>query len=249
MATNNRVNATLIIRNSSPEIWETRNPILQLGEYGLEYDNQAHTLLLKIGDGVRDWEHLPYLNKYDTEYFQKSVEDGTITFSDEFQQTIEALEAAAGQAIEHLTITDPPVNPTDVPNKQYVDDQIAQAGMLKRAIVESLPDPAQADENTMYMVPAASGNYYEEYMLINGAWDMVGETGDGGSGGFTLEIATSAKLGGVKSAPLDGQGNVLKDDDYIVVDNNTGFMTLNQVSTSLLYVPTGDTLVIYGGTA
>jgi len=99
------------------------------------------------------------------------------------------------------------------------------------------------------MVLAQSGDHYEEYMVINGVWDMVGSTGDGGAGGFTLEIATDSRLGGVKSAPLDNEGKVRKDDDYIVVNSTTGFMTLNQVSTSLLYVPTGDTLILYGGTA
>jgi hypothetical protein len=89
------------------------------------------------------------------------------------------------------------------------------------------------------MVLAPSGTYYEEYLVINGAWDMVGETGDGGSGGFTLEVATTSRLGGVKAS---------HDPDHIDVTQE-GFMTLNQVSTSLLYVPTGDTLILYGGTA
>ena len=234
---NNRVDAFLIIRHGLANDWVTRNPILHQGEYGLETD----TFLLKIGDGVHDWTHLPYLNSFDSEYFQKSIEDGTITFSDAFKQVIAALQAAAGQAIENLQITEPPVDPYDVPNKQYVDDMIAQAGHLKREIVQQLPDPAEADENTLYMILAPSGDYYEEYMVINGAWDMVGETGDGGSGGgFQLEIATHERLGGVKSST---------DPNYIAVEPNTGFMTLTQVSTSLLYVPTGDTLTIYGGSA
>ena len=232
---NNTLPIKFIVRQGPAENWMTRNPILAQGEYGLETD----TLLLKIGDGIRDWEHLPYLNKYDTAYFQKAIEDGTITFSDAFQQTLAALEAAAGQAIEHLQITDPPVDPYDVPNKQYVDDQIAQAAGLKRQIVQELPDPSEANENILYMVLAPSGTYYEEYLVINGAWDMVGETGDGGSGGFTLEVATTSRLGGVKAS---------HDPDRIDVTQE-GFMTLNQVSTSLLYVPTGDTLILYGGTA
>ena len=248
MATH-RVDATLIIKNGPTSNWNTRNPILQSGEFGFEYDLENNILLLKIGDGVRDWAHLPYLNKYDTAYFKKEIQDGTITFSDSFKQTIAALEAAAGQAITNLQITEPPVDPYDVPNKEYVDGQIAAAAGIKRLIVEQLPDPAIADENTLYMVLASSGNYYEEYLVVNGVWDMVGETGDGGSGGFNLEIATSARLGGVKSAPLNNQGQIATDDDYIVVNPNTGFMTLNQVSTSLLYVPTGDTLVLYGGHA
>jgi len=90
------------------------------------------------------------------------------------------------------------------------------------------------------MVLAQSGDHYEEYMVINGTWDMVGATGDGGNGGgFLLEVATTSRLGGVKASEAADQINV----------TNEGFMTLNTVSTSKLYVPTGDTLVLYGGSA
>jgi len=93
------------------------------------------------------------------------------------------------------------------------------------------------------MILASSGDHYEEYMVINGVWDMVGSTGDGGSGGggiFTLEVATNARLGGVKSSD---------EPDTIAVNPITGVMTLNQVATTKLYVPTGDTFIIYGGSA
>ena len=90
------------------------------------------------------------------------------------------------------------------------------------------------------MILASTQDHYDEYMIINGAWDMVGATGDGGSGGFTLEIATESRLGGVKSSNLD---------DTIAVNASTGIMTLNTVSTTKLYVPTGDTLILNGGTA
>ena len=233
MATNT-VRVTLQIRHDQANDWTIRNPVLAQGEYGLEID----TFLIKVGDGVRDWAHLPYLNKLDASYF-KEQSDGTITFSDSFMNTIHALEAAAGEAITQLIVTEPPVNDTDVPNKKYVDDAIAQAGHLKRAIVEQLPDAANADPDTLYMMLATAGDHYEEYMIINGQWDMVGSTGDGGSGAFTLEVATNARLGGVKASEADDRINVTQE----------GFMTLNRVSTTKLYVPTGDTLVIYGGTA
>lgn len=235
MATNS-VKVTLQIRHDEAEDWLSRNPVLAAGEFGLETD----TCWLKIGDGVRDWEHLPYLNKLDETYFKIDNSTGEITFSDSFLNDIAALQAAAGQAIEHLTITNPPVNDTDAVNKKYVDDSIRDAGHLKRAIVNTLPNAEDADPNTLYMMLATNGDHYEEYMVINGNWDMVGATGDGGSGGgFVLEVATNARLGGVKSST---------DPNYIAVNQN-GFMTLNQVSTSLLYVPTGDTLIIHGGTA
>ena len=235
MATNS-VKVTLQIRHDEAQDWITRNPILAQGEYGLETD----TFLIKVGDGISNWLDLPYLNKLSASYF-KTLADGTITFSDDFMNKIHALEAAAGQAITQLIVTEPPVNDTDVPNKKYVDDAIAAAGHLKRAVVNNLPSAESADPNTLYMVLAQSGDHYEEYMVINGAWDMVGSTGDGGSGGgiFQLEVATNARLGGVKASPLADQINV----------TNEGFMTLIQVATTKLYVPTGDTFIIYGGSA
>ena len=227
----NSVKVTLQVRHDSSSNWNIRNPILAEGEYGLELD----TFLIKIGDGIRDWAHLPYLNKLDPSYFKWQA-DGSLTFSDEFNNDIAALKAIAGQAITSLTVTEPPTKDTDVPNKKYVDDAILAANHLKREIVEQLPTSTEADENTLYMVLSASGTYYDEYMLINGAWDAVGTTGDAQ---FVLEVATDLKLGGVKSS---------EQPDYIKVQQD-GVMTLNQVSTTKLYVPTGDTFIIYGGSA
>ena len=90
MATNT-VKVTLQIRHDEAQDWVTRNPVLAQGEYGLESD----TFMIKVGDGVRDWTHLPYLNKLDASYFKQN-NDGTITFSDSFMNEIHALEAAAG---------------------------------------------------------------------------------------------------------------------------------------------------------
>ena len=233
MATNS-VKVTLQIRHDTASNWTIRNPVLAAGEYALETD----TNWLKIGDGVKDWEHLPYLNKLDLDYFKHET-DGTITFSDDFENTIAALEAIAGEAITSLVITEPPVNDTDVPNKKYVDDARAAAGHLHREVVQTLPDAANADPNTLYMVLATGGDHYEEYMVINGVWDMVGSTGDGTGGEYVLPVATNARLGGVKSSAQDG---------FLAVTQE-GFITFNGVPTTKLYVPTGDTFIIYGGSA
>ena len=227
----NSLPVTFQIKSGLAENWTTRNPVLAQAEFGVESD----TFLIKVGDGVRDWAHLPYLNKLDETYFDRQL-DGSLTFSASFAQTINNIIANAG-GNAHLVINDDPTQPTDPVNLRYLEWAIQHAGHLKRAVVQVLPTQ-EIDENTLYMVLAQSGDHYEEYMYINGSWDMVGTTGDGGnSGGYELPIATAARLGGVKAS---------SDPDYINVTQE-GFMTLNQVSTSLLYVPTGDVLVLYGG--
>lgn len=229
----NRLEVSLRIRNASSTNWTTRNPVLAQGEFGLE----NNTFLIKIGDGVRDWAHLPYLNKLDESYFKYDT-DGSLTFSDSFAATIQNLIAGAGGGGSFIIENDP-VNPTDPVNLRYLEYAIAHAGHLKREVVQALPSQ-DIDENTLYMVLAQSGDHYEEYMYINGSWDMVGTTGDGGSsGGYELPVATRARLGGVKASGDPNKIDVTQE----------GFMTLNDVSTSLLYVPDGDVLVIYGGTA
>lgn len=236
MAAHN-LQVTFQIRQSTAENWTTRNPILFEGEFGLETD----TFLIKVGDGVRDWAHLPYLNKLNTTYF-KHMQDGSLTFSDTFAEQINNLIAQAG-GDAHLVINDDPTEDTDPVNysflQRFIADAIAHAGHLKRQVVEELPELEDADENTIYLMPSESGVGYDEYMVINGIWDLVGVTNDGGSDSYELPVATEARLGGVRASSADDRISVTQE----------GFMTLNRVPTSKLYVPTGDTLILYGGTA
>ena len=55
----------------------------------------------------------------------------------------------------------------------------AVAGALKRVVVSVLPSAASADANTIYMVPrnpGETGNVYDEWMAVNGAWEKIGST-------------------------------------------------------------------------
>ena len=61
----------------------------------------------------------------------------------------------------------------------YVTEQLANMDSLKREIVDVLPAIQDADVNTIYMRPAtdaAGQNLYEEFMLINGAWEKIGDS-------------------------------------------------------------------------
>lgn len=54
----NSVRATLILRNDLAATWASRNPVLAKGEIGAEID----TGLLKLGDGVKNFNQLDYIN-------------------------------------------------------------------------------------------------------------------------------------------------------------------------------------------
>lgn len=65
----------------------------------------------------------------------------------------------------------------------YIAQQIAGAGHLKRVVVEQLPDVSTAQANTIYMIKKTSGgiaswgkNIYEEYMVIEGEWELLGNS-------------------------------------------------------------------------
>jgi len=113
MATNT-VRVSLQIRHDEKADWESRNPTLIAGELGLEAD----TLLVKVGDGIRDWTHLPYLNRFDTTYFSKTSA-GDITLLPSWVEKINNLIAQAGGDAK-LVITDDPVEETDPVNLRYL---------------------------------------------------------------------------------------------------------------------------------
>lgn len=266
MVTVNTVNVTLKIRNDLAANWTTKNPILSSGEIGFEND----TLLVKVGDSIHNWGHLPYLNKLDPQFFTKEA-DGSITLNNEFEELITEVISKENGVIT-VTIEKDPTAETDAANKRYVDAAVASAGHLKRAIVNELPAIADADSNTIYMIldsSATGADKYREYMIINNEFVQIGDTsvdlnnlvsGNSTAGNLittnadgalidsgvavtklqNLNIATTSTLGVVKASTADNQINV---------DPQTGFMTLNRVSTSLLYVPTGDELIIDGGNA
>lgn len=65
--------------------------------------------------------------------------------------------------------------------QSYVQGQIGSAGHLKRKVVETLPAVAEADVDTIYMIRKSvnsqlTGDYYEEYLIIEGAFEKIGDT-------------------------------------------------------------------------
>ena len=64
-------------------------------------------------------------------------------------------------------------------SKTYVGQQISAAGHIKKSIVDTLPETKDAKDNIIYMVKKVTPdgtNLYDEYMLISGAMEKIGDT-------------------------------------------------------------------------
>lgn len=89
------------------------------------------------------------------------------------------LPLAGGTMIGALTLADGSAAASETVVDTKITAAIGSAGHLKREIVDVLPDVGEADPDTIYMVKSSlslSGDKYQEYMLINGAFEMIGDT-------------------------------------------------------------------------
>lgn len=74
------------------------------------------------------------------------------------------------------------VNDKGFMNKEDFDkatkEALAKLTNFKTAVVDSLPDVATAEENTLYLVKPTEqeGNVYKEYLKINGKYELIGDT-------------------------------------------------------------------------
>lgn len=267
MPSTNSIRVTLKIRNDTAQAWSSKNPILSEGEFGLEND----TLLLKIGDGSSQWSGLRYLNKIDTQYLTYNAA-GELTFSGYMEDLVGRMITTSGGTLTGpLYLSRDPIAQNEAANKRYVDIAIAGSGHLVREIVDVLPTPGEANEHTIYMIKDTSSggaDKYKEYMLISGELVQTGDTSVDlkslitgsatenhlvsiASDGSLIDSGVSvSQIGELTPATRSTLGGVMasNEDNYIDVDSS-GFMTLNRVSTSLLYVPQGDELIINGGNA
>lgn len=116
---------------------------------------------------------------------------------------VDGLDAAlAGKADKATTLEGYGI--TDAYTKGQTDSKIAEAiaaaPHLKREIVQDLPAVGSADANTIYMVPqggstsdpGTSASHYNEYMLINGAFELIGSSQVDLSGYATETFVTNA---------------------------------------------------------
>lgn len=96
-----------------------------------------------------------------------------------------------------------------------ISTAIANAPHLKRIIVEQLPEATVADANTIYMVGTGAGSetsVYKEYMLINGKFELLGDSRvdltDYATKTYADTAATNAKNAAIAAAGTAADGKI-----------------------------------------
>ena len=115
----------------------------------------------------------------------------------------------------------------------YVAQQIAGAGHLKRVVVEQLPDVSTAQANTIYMIKKTSGgiaswgkNIYEEYMVIEGEWELLGNS--------QVDLTDYAKTDYVDNKTKDKADKATTLEGYGITDAFTKGETYSRIEISEL---------------
>ena len=110
---------------------------------------------------------------------EKSAEEGVASTG--LIGSVEALKAQDGVLAGEIDALETSLS--NVYTKTDTDNAIATAiaavDHLSREIVETLPENANANKKVIYMVRREDGtgqDVYNEYMYINGAWEIIGDT-------------------------------------------------------------------------
>lgn len=182
--------------NSNKQFYYKVNPNTNTQQYSL--GTASGLLILKTQDEVFDentiFGYIYYMDSEgweccrDLRYIFTSGEITGVTFESGFRlgkksvsdtnQIWSGIKTFA--SLPKINSYTAPTIDTQFTPKKYVDDKItvAVSGILKRAIVETLPIQ-DIDPNTIYMILKTDPelhNVYDEWMYINNEWELIGTT-------------------------------------------------------------------------
>lgn len=156
-------------------------------------------------------------NTFSGSVVANSFTEGGVTLAEKYLTKAEALE-------QYYT-------KNDLYTKNEVDAKIAEAmnDFLTREIVTELPNPEEADPNTLYMIKEPpESNFYKEYLLIGDKLELIGTTEVGLSNYVKKEELTDGSITDLTiSNDLTVEGDIIYkgeplEDIYIKVDDVVG---------------------------
>ena len=102
-----------------------------------------------------------------------------ITGFNEFKNDVITGYLTNADAIATYALSSNVYNKNETYTREEISAAIANAGHIKKRVEQSLPNVADADEDTIYLIPNSeqiSQNIHDEYILINNQWECIGNT-------------------------------------------------------------------------
>ena len=179
------INYRFVMRRGTSSSWTSKNEVLLDGEYGLEKD----TGKVKIGDGLKAWNDLPYSFNGARYSAAGSI---AIDESDFDHPIISAPEYVAGDGIA-IDKTDP-LNPVILNLRQslHLDGSVPAYSNLPTGLTS-------ADSGLTYLVQADK----LIYVWDGSAWPISGNGIKIGGGGSNFKIVPYGDLSGLTAQDKD----------------------------------------------
>ncbi len=253
---NKELMAKLVLRADTAANFRTANPVLLKGECAFEAD----TYKVKIGDGVKAYTALEYF-KGDIDYILDTFLDKA-TYAATKQGYVKAAEKAdkltnavtingvSFNGTQNITVEDD----TKIPvSEKGAPDGVATLGSDGLVKSEQLPS---------YVDDVVEGYFYDGkfYVEAGHTTEITGE-----SGKIYVDVTDDAdnktnvyRFSGSAYISISNPLDIATEAEAIAYSNNTKAMTPlrakqaidnAEISTSKLYVPAGDRLIINGGNA
>lgn len=253
---NKELMAKLVLRADTSTNFRTANPVLLKGECAFEAD----TYKVKVGDGVKAYTALAYF-KGDIDYILDTFLDkatyaatktGYVKAAEHADKLTNAvsINGVSFNGTQNITVEDD----TKIPNSEKgVANGVATLGADGLVKSEQLPS---------YVDDVIEGYYHDGkfYIEADHTTEIVGEEGK-----IYVDITSSAddktniyRFSGSAYISISNPLDIATEAEAKAYTNNTKAMTPlrtkqaidnAEISTSKLYVPAGDRLIINGGNA
>ena len=162
-------------------------------EVDVSYEDDVGITVVSQGNGLLNDTSIIGIS-----YFLPLIDSDTIDFNP--QVGLDALEVKLKDSI----LAQIEAN-TAKYTKEEVNNLIAQVNQLNIELVETLPDVSAASTHTIYfLLVDAEGPSYDEYILINGAWEKIGTTSTDLQNYYTKEQADQQ----IQNAKIELQANI-----------------------------------------